>query len=170
MSTGTPRSPCWDGKTQMAWVRHDGGRADAGRRGTGGDCVTRAIAIATGQPYEVVYAALKDAALTERPRKGRKRSSVANGVKHATIRRFMANLGWTWVPTMDIGTGTTVTLCEDDLPMGRLIVSVSKHLTCVIDRVIHDTGDPQRGAIVSEPGKPDRIARRCVYGYFHKPS
>jgi hypothetical protein len=170
VTSSTPRVPCWDGKTQMAWVRHDGGRADTGRKGKAGDCVTRAIAIATGQPYEAVYAALKEAALLERPRKGRKRSSVANGVKIPTIRRFMASLGWTWVPTMKIGAGTTVSLCEEDLPMGTLIVSVSKHLTCVIDRVIHDTGNPSRGTIVHENGKPERIARRCVYGYWIKPS
>jgi len=33
------------------FVRDDGGRAAAGREGDAGDCVTRAIAIATGIPY-----------------------------------------------------------------------------------------------------------------------
>jgi hypothetical protein len=35
----------------MKWIHNDGGRADAGFRGETGDCVTRAIAIATGKPY-----------------------------------------------------------------------------------------------------------------------
>ena len=70
---------------------------------------------------------------------------------------------------MGIGTGCKVTLCEEDLPVGRLVVSVSRHLTTVIDHVIHDTFDPSRGAVVSEPGKPDRIARRAVYGYWREP-
>jgi hypothetical protein len=33
----------------------DGGRKDAGWKGTGGDCVVRAVAIATGRPYQEVY-------------------------------------------------------------------------------------------------------------------
>lgn len=48
-------------------------------------------------------------------------------------------------------------LRASELPAGRLIVAVSKHLTCVIDGVIYDTHDPSRGGT------------RCVYGYFTAP-
>lgn len=41
-----------------------------------------------------------------------------------------------------------------ELPSGRLIVAVSRHLCAVIDGVIHDTFDPSRDGT------------RCVYGYF----
>ena len=41
-----------------AWAYDDGGRAAAGFKGEAGDCVTRAIAIATGRPYREVYDAL----------------------------------------------------------------------------------------------------------------
>ena len=34
---------------------NDGGRELAGYKGKTGDCVTRAIAIATGKPYQEVY-------------------------------------------------------------------------------------------------------------------
>ena len=68
---------------------------------------------------------------------------------------------------MAIGSGTRVHLCEEELPRGRLIVSVSRHLTAVIDHVIHDTYDPQRDGIAHENGV-DRIVRRCVYGYYTK--
>jgi hypothetical protein len=40
------------------------------------------------------------------------------------------------------------------LPSGRLVVSASKHLTAVIDEVIHNTHDPSRRET------------RCVYGYW----
>jgi hypothetical protein len=43
---------------------------------------------------------------------------------------------------MQIGSGCTVHLRADELPSGRLVVSVSKHLTAVIDGVIHDAHDP----------------------------
>jgi hypothetical protein len=80
---------------------HDGGRADAGYRGKTGDCTTRAIAIATEMPYQQVYDLVNEYAKRERPRKGRKqRSSARTGIPMKTIHKLMAQLGWTWVPTM----------------------------------------------------------------------
>ena len=58
---------------------------------------------------------------------------------------------------MQIGSGCTVHLRADELPPGRLVVSVSKHLTAVIDGVIHDTHDCSRRGT------------RCVYGYWQPP-
>ena len=138
--------------------RNDGGRAEAGFRGTTGDCVTRAIAIGTGMSYSEVYDLVNEAAkgekMTQR-RKRRGRSSARTGVYKATIRRIMDRMeGWTWTPTMGIGTGCRVHLRSDELPDGRLIVSVSKHIVAVIDGVIHDTHDPSR------------CGTRCVYGYW----
>jgi hypothetical protein len=137
------------------FVVDDGGRAAAGYRGQAGDCVARSIAIAAQLPYQTVYDALNLAAKNE-PAAGR-RSSARNGVARPTIRRFMKELGWVWTPTMRVGSGTTVHLCPEELPLGRLVVSCSKHLTAVIDGVIHDTHDPSRGGT------------RCVYGYWSKP-
>jgi len=138
----------------------DGGRAEAGYKGTTGDCVCRAIAIGTGRPYQEVYEALNGEAQRERPgaaKRRRGRSSARTGVYKPTIRRYLEKLGWTWTPTMGIGTGCTVHLRDGELPMGRLIVSVSKHLTVVIDGVIHDNHDPSRDGT------------RCVYGYWTCP-
>ena len=42
----------------MPFKYSDGGRAAAGYKGTAGDCATRAIALATGKPYQEVYDAL----------------------------------------------------------------------------------------------------------------
>jgi hypothetical protein len=55
---------------------------------------------------------------------------------------------------MSIGSGCTVHLRDGELPMGRLIVSVSLHLVAVIDGIIHDTHDCSRDGT------------RCVYGYW----
>ena len=135
-----------------AFIITDGGRAAAGYRGHAGDCVARSIAIAAQLPYQIVYDALNAAAKQERPRGGT--SSARNGMARPTIRKFLKELGWYWIPTMGIGTGTRVHLCADELPRGRLVVSCSKHLTAMIDGVIHDTHDPSRGGT------------RCVYGYW----
>jgi hypothetical protein len=40
---------------------------------------------------------------------------------------------------MEIGHGAKVHLRERELPSGRLIVKCSRHLTAVIEGVIHDT-------------------------------
>lgn len=47
-----------------------------------------------------------------------------------------------------------VHLRDGELPMGRLIVSVSRHLVAVIDGVIYDTHNCSRNGT------------RCVYGFW----
>jgi hypothetical protein len=142
----------------MKFVYDDGGRAAAGYKGKTGDCVCRAIAIATGMPYQQVYDLLNARGAGERTSK-RKRgvSSARTGVYKPTTKKLLTDMGWVWTPTMHIGSGCTVHLRSDELPSGRLIVSVSRHLCAVIDGVIHDTYDPTRSGM------------RCVYGYWRKP-
>lgn len=136
------------------WVYDDGGRESAGYVGSTGDCVVRAIAIATGIRYQVVYDTLNELSQLERPRKRRRRSSSRNGVRRSTIQKYLRSIGWTWVPIMAIGSGCKVHLRADELPSGRIIVSLSKHISAVIDGVVHDTHDPSRDGT------------RCVYGYW----
>lgn len=140
------------------YVYDDGGRAAAGFQGKTCDCVARAIAIATGKPYREVYDAINEAARGEcAGRRKRGRSSARLGVYKETYHWLLQSWGWVWSPTMAIGTGCRVHLRSDELPAGRLIVSLSKHLVAVIDGVIHDTSDPSRDGT------------RCVYGYFRPP-
>lgn len=153
----------------MKWVYDDGGRATAGFKGKTGDCVCRAIAIATQKLYKEVYDLINEYARRERTgSRKRGKSSARTGVYPATIRKIMADLGWTWVPTMMIGQGCKVHLNADELPKGRLVVSISKHETAVIDGVIHDIYDPNdRGVAVDGYGN-DITTDRCVYGYYYK--
>lgn len=154
----------------MKFEFHDGGRHAAGFKGAARDCVTRAIAIATELPYRQVYddlhAALDDYASTHRDRTarrisrggGRTGTTPRNGVSSKVYRPYLEKLGWRWVPTMGIGRGCTVHLRNGELPGGRLIVQVSKHVLAIIDGVIYDTHDDQRDGT------------RCVYGYFFRPA
>ena len=140
----------------MKWVKDDGGRADAGFKGITGDCVCRAIAIATERPYKEVYDLINEFSKSERVGKRKKKKSNARtGVYKGCIRKVMDHYGWTWVPTMKVGQGCTVHLTEDELPKGRLVVNVSKHSTAVIDGVLHDIYDCSRDGT------------RCVYGYYY---
>jgi hypothetical protein len=135
---------------------NDGGRSAAGFKGKAGDCATRAIAIATGLPYSSVYDAINETAKYERKRR-RGNSSARTGVHKDTARKYLESLGWKWHPTMQIGSGCKVHLSPDELPSGRLVVTVSRHYVAVIDGVIHDTFDPSRDG------------KRCVYGYYTQP-
>ena len=128
----------------MKFCYNDGGRKDAGFRGETRDCVVRAISIATQKPYSEVYSALFELGGTS-PRKG---------VAKRVIRAYMKSIGWKWNACMGIGTGCKVHLKADELPSGRLVVSVSRHSVAVINGVVHDTHDPTRDGM------------RCVYGYY----
>ena len=143
----------------IPFVQNDGGRADAGFKGQTGDCSTRAIAIATGKPYREVYDALTALAKTKRRSKRHPNGHGAarTGVSRNVIRQYMESIGWHWTPTMQIGSGCTVHLRADQLPSGRLVCSVSRHLAAVIDGVLHDTFDCSRDGA------------RCVYGYWSLP-
>ena len=112
-----------------------------------GDCVMRAISIATERPYNTVFNELMDLA--------REMKCLPNDRK--VFMPYLKNwLGWKWQPTMSIGSGCKVHLKTSELPGGRIICRVSKHLVAVIDGVIHDTYNPSRDET------------RCVYGYFYK--
>jgi hypothetical protein len=150
---------------RLPYVFDDGGRALAGFKGTTNDCVVRSIAIAATLPYAEVYAAIAQGVGNERGSKG---ATARHGVK--TRRKWfgelMKTLGFSWVPTMQVGQGCKTHLCQGELPMGRLVVEVSRHTVAVIDGVIHDAFDPSRETQVIEPDGSVRIAHRCVYGYW----
>lgn len=168
----------------MKHIHNDGGRAAAGFKGSAGDCVVRAVAIASGRPYAEVYAACAKGMGNQRKSKG---ATARNGVsvRRKWFKDYMAALGFKWVPTMLIGQGCKVHLRADELPMGRLVVAVSRHYTAVLDGVIHDTYDPSadRGTTIYPLNTPAAMLpkkakllsngngwayepERCVYGYW----
>ncbi|MGH8597056.1 MAG: hypothetical protein ACREXT_10410 [Gammaproteobacteria bacterium] len=156
------------------FVFDDGGRQAAGFRGRTGDCVVRSIAIVSGTPYRDVYQrlfALAKRAIDQPYRNAheelfalthahetttRAHCSPRNGVSRAIYEPYLLDFGYLWTPTMSIGSGCRVHLRREELPPGRLIVQLSRHLTAVIDGIVHDTVDCSRGG------------KRCVYGYYKK--
>lgn len=150
----------------MNWQYHDGGREQAGFRGDAGDCVVRAIALATprppgtspGQHYLDIYRSLQAEMKQPRCRRWfRGPASPRDGVPDRIWRPWLLARDWQWTPTMQVGSGCRVHLRTGELPPGRLIVQVSKHLCAVVDHVILDTHDPSRDGM------------RCVYGYWSQP-
>jgi len=134
-----------------SWVYNDGGRSNYFTGKNAGDCVTRAIAIASGMDYKQVY---KTFAKLNAERGVAK--SARNGVytKSNAFKDTMREWGFRWVATMQIGSGCQTHLKADELPKGRIVCSLSRHYAAVIDGVINDTYDPSRNG------------QRCVYGYW----
>ena len=145
-------------KLDGAFVEDDGGRADAGFKGEAGDCVCRAVAIASGRGYDTVYNDLACGTAAQRvtKRSGKRAASARNGINTSRkwFKDYMACRGFLWVPTMTIGSGCKVHLRSAELPTGRLVVMLSRHAAAVIDGVLHDTHDCSREGT------------RCVYGYY----
>lgn len=142
------------GGVLMNYVYHDGGRAAAGYKGNTGDCGVRALAIATGMPYIEAYALIAQRGKDERFRSKKKKSSPRDGVWRNTFHRIMKDMGWVWTPCMSIGSGCHVHMRASELPLGKLICSLSRHFVAVIDGTVYDTYDPRRGG------------DRCVYGVW----
>jgi hypothetical protein len=141
------------------WVKDDGGRAASGiansnnRRTETGDCVTRAIAIATGKPYAEVHDALTvrtvrhvydggDSRYPEWSKWAKRRGGVRafdpdHGCPLGAYGPYLASLGWRCTSTKS----QRIRLRADELPPGRLVVHIRQHLVAVIDGVIHDIYD-----------------------------
>jgi hypothetical protein len=152
------------------WIKDDGGRRKsgiaraAGRKNEVGDCVTRAIAIATGKQYRDVHDALTVAKVRHvyeggdsdhpewskwtRRRGGVRAFDPDHGCNDGAYGPYLASLGWSYTSTK----GQKVHLRADELPRGKLIVRINRHLVAVIDHVIHDTHDCGRAGRVPVKG------------------
>ena len=154
------------------FVEDDGGRAAAGYEEAGGNCVARAIAIATGKPYAEVFEALKakHASYVKRLRhdhyeRRTRTEPVANGCSEKVFGPYLESLGWQYTRIRE-----NLCLRAGALPSGRLIVGVHGHLVALIDDVIHDTHDSggsgrrpvdgywSRAAACAEPAHSDEAA------------
>lgn len=145
----------------MKFEYSDGGRSKYFKASHVGDCVTRAIANATGIDYKVIYDRLKELAKKEsvKHHRGHKQSSVRDGVFKETWKKYLDEIGWKHIITAKIGQSEKVHLNENELPTNQImIVQVSKHLTCIKNGVIYDTYDCSRDG------------DRMVYGYWIAPS
>lgn len=143
--------------TEPPFQYSDGGRSKY-FKGTAGDCFTRAVCNATGMDYKVVYDMVNEYGKKERTGKRKKdKSSARDGVYQKTALKIMKDLGWSWVPTMSIGSGCTVHVATEDLPCDKtIILRLSGHFSCMKNGILLDTYDCSRGA------------SRCVYGYWVK--
>jgi hypothetical protein len=149
----------------IPFVKNDGGRRAAGftNEKTAGDCVARAVTIASGRPYIEVYAELAEMNRRMPLTKGRSRRAAAgkmtasHGIytKSKLFKDYMVLNGFEWIPTMRIGSGCLVHVRASELPKtGRLVLRLSRHCAAVVDGILMDAYDCSRDGT------------RAVYGYW----
>lgn len=131
----------------MAYVYNDGGRADAGYKGSAGDCGARAMAIALDLYYQVAYDELAQA---NKDAGGAK--SARNGIMKDVYSKVLERHGWVWHPAPKfVGRKAYAS----DMPQGTVIARMAGHFVCIIDGVVQDTFD---------------CSHKMVYGFWAKPS
>ncbi len=137
----------------IKFVHDDGGRWAAGFKGQkAGDCVTRAIAIATGLPYRQVYNEL-NALCKAMGYHGA--SDSRTGHFRKVYERYLADRGIKWTGLSKVGAPSPIRVKASDLPpTGTYILRLSKHLTVWTDGELRDIYDCSREGT------------RMVYGYF----
>jgi len=123
---------------------NDGGRSKY-FKGITGDCATRAMAIALDIDYKSAYNELSEANAKSVGKK-----SARNGISKEDFNRVLEAHGWVWVAAPKFqGRKAYV----GDMPSGRVIARMAKHLVAVIDGVAYDTFNS---------------TRKMIYGYWEK--
>jgi len=123
----------------LEFSQNDGGRLEAGFKGRTGDCATRAIAIATHQPYRKIYNALAN---TQAMMTGGLERSVRDGVGIPILHHYMTSVvGW------DLYRTDGEYLTSASIPMARVVVCVlPRHFVTVIDGRVCDSWDCRRSS------------------------
>jgi hypothetical protein len=122
----------------------DGGRAQSRRPRQKNDCTVRALAVTLGIEYDFAYEVLASF--------GRKSGAGFPFKTHAAAIFANCSADATWTAFQAVKGERRLTLpafCAR-YPAGRYIVSMAKHITVVVDGVVHDD---------FQPGE-----ERCVYG------
>ena len=121
-------------KQLLPYVYDDGGRSNYFKANKVGDCVCRAIAIASGRDYKEIYNLLYKT-MGESPRGG----VMTSGVR---FKRLMVELGFKWVSLCSVGSKQSSHFYVGELPSrGRLVCSAHRHEVAVVDGVVRDTWD-----------------------------
>ena len=132
----------------MTFQYNDGGRADAGYKGKARDCGARAMAIALQINYKQAYNELAEANAKGKHGKGIK--SARRGVYKDDFSRVLEAHGWIWMPAPKFD-GRKARVY--DMPAGRVIARMARHLVAVVDGVAQDTWN---------------CTGKMVYGYWAK--
>jgi hypothetical protein len=107
------------------------------------DCVTRSVAIASGREYGWVASRVRQLCEGQPLLWGLFKTGPNIGVQKEVVDMLMAELGFHYTPLNTyLRRWKFLGPLAGELPGGRLVVFCNKHVTAVIDGVIHDAIDP----------------------------
>lgn len=126
----------------IEFVYTDGGREKAGFKGTTGDCVIRAIAVATEKDYKEVYNDIYEATrkyaetrnnkLARHLRNHPNKMSPREGVYKEIYRPYLESLGWKYISDRQ-------RLNCNKFKSGTYICRVTRHMTVVKNGKLYDS-------------------------------
>ena len=160
--------------TEIGYVPNDGGREAAGFKGSARDCVTRAIAIAEDRDYGEVRADLMEATKAWRTKsrsrkaKSSKSASVRNGTYPEVYRPYLESRGWTRTSLVKFGSPERSHMLPSDVPSGRVIVEIPKHVAAIIDHKLHDTHDCRETNVWVDGSPTEAMKPRMITGVWTK--
>jgi len=136
---------------ELQFKFNDGGRSKY-FKGEAGDCVVRAISIATNTDYKVIYDELFQAnkdylakkntkiAKQMKSRTREKGGSPRSGNYKKIFEQYLFSKGWKYVSLRKFGSSKRTTV--DQLTnLGTILININRHTMCMIDGVINDTWD-----------------------------
>ena len=154
----------------MTFIYNDGGRKAAGYKGKTGDCVVRAVAIATKQDYRTVY---RDCARINEAEGGKRSGRNGINVYGEAFAEYMKRLGWIFV---DARKGKSRMNCDQlselackehrDFIAWVTPMGIRSHYVAVIDGVFNDTWDSSRLKRSYDSGPSSGPGR--IKGYWRK--
>ena len=145
----------------MNFIFNDGGRKEAGYKGSADDCAARAMSIALNIPYKTAYSEL---AKENKDHGKAKAKSARNRISKEIYSEVLKRHGWVWVwaPTFKVLEGYKNSegkvlfgrkaKCKD-MPLGTVIARQAFYHVAVINGIPQDTWD---------------CSEKTVYGYWIK--
>ena len=136
---------------ELEFTFNDGGRSKY-FKGQTGDCVVRAIAIATGGDYKVIYDDLfqanKDYMSSKNTKLAKQMKSRAReksgtpraGIYKKIFDKYLLSKGWKYVSCRTFG-GTERTKLDQLMHLDNIIVNINRHSMCMQKGVVQDIWD-----------------------------
>ena len=138
----------------IGFQKDDGGRRDAGFKGDTGDCVTRAIAILTGEPYKDVYRYCSE---LHGKRYGKK--TARNGMHKADTTKACEHFG---LRKIKLGRGPKLTFSEAYEDYGNCIVTTTGHVAAIVDGNLRDNNDIRQYTMQFDDGSREVRERKAM--------
>jgi len=158
---------------ELQFKFNDGGRSKY-FKGETGDCVTRAIAIATNEDYMTIYdqffirnklySETKKTKIAKQMKSRSNGLSPRNGIYKEIYHKYLLDNGWKYISLVKFGSKERTKL--DQLThLDNIIVCIPRHIMCMKKGVVNDIGDTRYSYWENREVKK---AIRTVNGYFIK--